>query len=36
MNVTNEGFSISSETLEALGERGIELGLEIFAPIKQS
>lgn len=29
----NEGLSISSDTLRALGERGIELSLEIYSPI---
>ena len=29
MNVTNEGCSVSAETLRKLGERGIELGLDI-------
>ncbi|RIX39732.1 MAG: DUF4279 domain-containing protein [Rhodocyclales bacterium GT-UBC] len=28
----NEGVSISPLTLQALGERGIELGLDIYAP----
>jgi hypothetical protein len=32
MNATNEGFSISSANLIALGARGIQLDLEIFAP----
>jgi hypothetical protein len=32
MNETNEGEDISAETLLALGERGIALGLDIYAP----
>ena len=32
MNGTNEGVSVSPATLLALGERGIELGLDIYAP----
>jgi uncharacterized protein YjbJ (UPF0337 family) len=32
MNVSNEGLSISAESLKALGERGIELGLDIYGP----
>lgn len=32
MNESNEGVSISPPTLLALGERGIELGLDIYAP----
>ncbi|MCG7932908.1 MAG: DUF4279 domain-containing protein [Candidatus Thiodiazotropha lotti] len=32
MNVSNEGLSISVESLKALGERGIELGLDIYGP----
>ena len=29
---SNEGLSISPETLRSLSERGIKLGLEIYAP----
>jgi ribosomal protein L19 len=32
MNESNEGVSISPATLRSLGERGIELGLDIYAP----
>jgi len=32
MNVTNEGLELSPDSLRALGERGIELGLDIYAP----
>ena len=32
MNESNEGVSVSPATLLALGERGIELGLDIYAP----
>lgn len=32
MNKTNEGEDISPETLLALGERGISLALDIYAP----
>jgi hypothetical protein len=32
MNESNEGVSISPSTLLALGQRGIELGLDIYAP----
>jgi len=32
MEKGNEGVSISPATLLALGERGIELGLDIYAP----
>jgi hypothetical protein len=31
MGVSNEGLSISSQPLAALGMRGIELGLDIYA-----
>jgi len=31
MSVTNEGLSISPDTLRALGERGIELCLDIYS-----
>ena len=29
---TNDGLSLSAETLAALGERGVELGLQVYAP----
>ena len=32
MKEGNEGVSISPATLRALGQRGIELGLDIYAP----
>lgn len=32
MRAGNEGVEISPETLKALGERGISLGLDIYAP----
>jgi hypothetical protein len=32
MNESNEGVSVSPSTLLALGQRGIELGLDIYAP----
>ena len=32
MNENNEAVSISPSTLLALGQRGIELGLDIYAP----
>ncbi len=32
MKVSNEGLSISAESLKALGERGIELSLDIYGP----
>jgi hypothetical protein len=32
MGGSNEGVSISPETLIALGERGIELGIDLYAP----
>jgi hypothetical protein len=32
MGKTNEGVTVSPETLRALSERGIELGLELYAP----
>lgn len=35
MKVSNEGFSISPGTLEALGNRGIELSLDIYDPDKE-
>jgi ribosomal protein L19 len=36
MEGSNEGVSISSATLASVGERGIEIGLDIYAPDKQS
>lgn len=35
MKESNEGVIISPKTLLALGERGIELGLDIYAPIPE-
>ena len=32
MEESNEGFSLSAATLLALGERGIEIGLDVYAP----
>jgi hypothetical protein len=32
MKTSNEGLSISAESLKALGARGIELSLDIYAP----
>ena len=32
MGGTNEGVTISATTLKALGERGIELALDIYGP----
>ena len=32
MNESNEGVEISNETLLTLGQRGIKLGLDIYAP----
>ena len=32
MDKTNEGISVSSATLQTLSQRGIPLGLEIYAP----
>lgn len=32
MGGTNEGVTVSATTLKALGERGIELGLDIYGP----
>jgi hypothetical protein len=34
MNETDEGIELSSETLKALGDRDIKLGLCIYAPIE--
>jgi len=35
MDITNEGASLSSDTLLALGVRGIELSLDIYCPIEE-
>jgi hypothetical protein len=35
MHVTSEGVEFSADTLMALGERGIELGLDIYSPTKK-
>jgi hypothetical protein len=35
MEESNEGLSLSSETLAALGLRGIEVGLDIYAPTRE-
>jgi hypothetical protein len=35
MHVTNEGLALSADSLAALGERGIELGLDIYGPAKE-
>jgi hypothetical protein len=35
MECTNEGLSLSPETLRQLGVRGIEIGLDIYAPIRE-
>jgi len=35
MTDTNEGVSISPQTLAALGARGIEFGVDIYAPLKK-
>ena len=32
MDGTNDGLSLSASTLAALGERGVELGLDVYAP----
>lgn len=36
MGGSNEGLSLSPRTLAALGERGIELGLDIYAPDEET
>jgi hypothetical protein len=36
MKVSNEGMSISAESMKALGARGIELGLDIYGPDEAS
>ena len=35
MNAEIEGLTISAKTVRALGDRGIELGLDIYAPTKE-
>lgn len=35
MNQTNEGFSLSIDTLRALADRGIEIGFDTYAPLEQ-
>jgi len=35
MDSTNEGLCLSASTLAALGERGIELAIEVYAPIPE-
>ena len=35
MQQTNEGLVLSPESLKALGERGIELGLDIYSPTRE-
>jgi hypothetical protein len=35
MRETNEGLTVSPEALAALGERGIELGLDIYSPTRE-
>ena len=35
MEIGNEGLSISAVTLKMLGERGIELGLDIYGPVEE-
>jgi hypothetical protein len=32
MNESNEGLEISAETLSALGDRGVKLGIDLYAP----
>jgi len=36
MKISNEGLSISAESLKALAERGIELSLDIYGPDERS
>ena len=36
MNETNEGASLSPATLLALGQRGIEMSLDIYAPVSDA
>ena len=35
MEESNEGVSISAKTMLALGQRGIEIGLDIYAPTQE-
>lgn len=35
MDSTNDGFCLSASTLAAFGERGIELAIEVYAPIPE-
>ncbi len=35
MEESNEGVEVSAETLMALGQRGIMLGLDIYGPIRE-
>lgn len=35
MQLTNEGLTLSPGSLAALGERGIELGLDIYSPTRE-
>jgi hypothetical protein len=35
MGSTNDGLCLSASTLAALGERGIELAIEVYAPISE-
>ncbi len=36
MKVSNEGMSVSAESMKALGARGIELSLDIYSPDESS
>ena len=35
MRETNEGLEVSAESLVALGQRGIVLGMDIYSPIRE-
>jgi hypothetical protein len=35
MQETNEGLEVSAESLAALGQRGIALGMDIYSPIRE-
>lgn len=35
MTESNEGLSLSPESLTALGERGIEIGFDIYGPLEE-
>jgi hypothetical protein len=35
MQRTNEGLTLSPKSLAALGERGIELGLDVYSPTRE-